>query len=255
VTLDPARRTSTGNSWVALNRITDPSGVPSQILGQIKAEGSVYLLNANGIIFGGSAQVNVNSLIVSSLNLFSNDLPTSNNRFLTGGIGDLNTTNVATDSILLTTTTPNAGAVTIQSGAQITVGTQGFAVIAAPTVTNNGMITAPSGQVAMIAGIGVSYDYNYGSFNPYGPDGCAGQPDGYNNNATTMLRFANYGELTDANGNDITPVGTLTNNGLIYTPRGNITLLGGAVQQNGVAVATTGVQQPGSIIITRSRAR
>ena len=63
------------------------------------------------------------------------------------------------------------------------------------------------------------------------------------------MRFANYGELTDANGNDITPVGTLVNNGLILTTQGNITLLGGAVQQNGVAVATTSVKQPGSIII------
>ncbi len=32
------------NNWIALNRIVDPSGVPSQILGQIKAEGSVYLI-------------------------------------------------------------------------------------------------------------------------------------------------------------------------------------------------------------------
>src|SRR5262249_38119696 len=28
------------NNWIALNRVSDPSGVPSQILGQIKAEGS-----------------------------------------------------------------------------------------------------------------------------------------------------------------------------------------------------------------------
>ena len=33
------------NTWVVLNRILDPSGVPSQILGSIKAEGSVYVLN------------------------------------------------------------------------------------------------------------------------------------------------------------------------------------------------------------------
>jgi len=33
------------NSWVALNRILDPSGRPSQILGSIKAQGQVYLIN------------------------------------------------------------------------------------------------------------------------------------------------------------------------------------------------------------------
>src|SRR6202012_3345652 len=67
--------------------------------------------------------------------------------------------------------------------------------------------------------------------------------------STTNLRFANYGKLVDANGHDITPVGSLINDGLIYTPRGNITLLGGSVQQNGVAMATTSVAQPGSIVI------
>ncbi len=81
-----AGNSSVGNNWVILNRVTDPSGVPSQILGQIRAEGAVYLLNANGILFGGSSQVNVHTLIASSLNLFSNTLATSNTRFLGGGI-------------------------------------------------------------------------------------------------------------------------------------------------------------------------
>jgi len=244
-----AGNSSTGNGWIALNRVSDPSGVPSQILGEIKAEGSVYLLNANGIIFGGSSQINVSSLIASSLNLFSNNLAASNSRFLNGGIGDLDTANFATDSILLTSATPGAGDITIAAGASITLASTGLAVIAAPNVTNNGAITAPSGQAALIAGVGVSYDYNYSSLNPDGPDGSSGHPQGYNDNSTTFLRFANYGELTDANGADVTPVGALINNGLIYTPRGNITLLGGAVQQNGVAVATTSVKQPGSIVV------
>ena len=47
------------NNWIALNRVLDPTGVPSQILGSIKADGQVYLINRNGIIFGGGSQVNV----------------------------------------------------------------------------------------------------------------------------------------------------------------------------------------------------
>lgn len=233
------------NGWVALNRVNDPSGVPSQILGQIRAEGSVYLINRNGIIFGGTSQVNVNTFVASSLNLFSNDLATSNNRFLNGGIGDLNTTNFATNSILLTSNATGTGDVTVAPGAAITVGNQGLALLAAPNVTNSGVITAPGGQVALIAGIGVSYDYNKSSFTP----GNSAVPQGTNDNATTNLRFANYGQLRDAGGNDITPVGSLVNDGMIFTPRGNVTLLGGAVQQNGVTIATTSVAQPGSIMI------
>ncbi len=67
-------QTDGNNDWIALNRIIDPSGVPSQILGQIKAEGSVYLMNANGIIFGGASQVNVHTLIASSLGFLGETL-------------------------------------------------------------------------------------------------------------------------------------------------------------------------------------
>ena len=35
------------NNWIVLNRVIDPSDVPSQIFGQIKAEGTVYILNHN----------------------------------------------------------------------------------------------------------------------------------------------------------------------------------------------------------------
>jgi filamentous hemagglutinin family protein len=236
-----AGNSSTGNGWIALNRIADPSGVPSQILGAIKAEGSVYVINANGIILGGASQVNVSSLIVSSLNLFSNTLATSNNRFLTGGIGDLNTSNFSTDSVLLTTNNPTAGAITIEPGASINLASNGLAVIAAPNVSNSGMITAPSGQVALIAGIGVSYTYNYYSGSP--------EAAGFTNGSSTLLVFTNSGQLKSGQ-SDVTPVGALVNNGLVLTPRGNITLLGGTVAQNGVAVATTSVQQAGSIVLT-----
>jgi filamentous hemagglutinin family protein len=241
------------NSWVVLNRVVDPSGVPSQIMGQIRAEGSVYIINGNGIIFGGGSQVNVNSFLASSLNLFSNIYsdpnPTNTNttvyRFLNGGIGDLSSANFTSNSILLTSPSkgPVPGNITIQAGASITVGTSQRAIIAAPNVTNNGVIVAPSGQVALIAGIGVSYDYNISTV------GTAVEVTGTNDQSSTMLVFSNSGQMTDGNGHDITPVGTLVNNGLILTPRGNITLLGGAVAQNGVAVATTDVKQPGSILV------
>ncbi len=54
--------------WVILNRI-DATGVPSQIQGQIKADGTVLLINPNGIIFSGTSQINVGSLIASSLDI------------------------------------------------------------------------------------------------------------------------------------------------------------------------------------------
>src|ERR1700761_7414464 len=56
-----------GNTnWSVLNRVFDPSGVPSQILGSIKADGLVLVMNHNGVIFGAGSQVNTGSLIATS---------------------------------------------------------------------------------------------------------------------------------------------------------------------------------------------
>lgn len=234
------------NSWVILNRINN-SASPAQIFGTIQAEGSVYLLDSNGILFGASSQVNVHSLVASSLCLFSctigdaNTSGTSNYRFLDGGIGDLNSTNAQTNSILFTSSAPGAGNITIDQGAEITGGNTGLVLIAAPNVTNDGSIAVPAGQAALIAGIGVSYTYN----SIYVNGGGTLSDDG----SSTILIFSDYGKLADAHGKDITPVGTLDNEGLISTPRGNITLLGGAIEQNGIAVATTSVNQAGSIVV------
>ena len=58
--------------WIAFNQVNDLSGNPTQILGNIKADGQVYLINRNGVIFGGSSQVNARGLTVSSLPINTN---------------------------------------------------------------------------------------------------------------------------------------------------------------------------------------
>jgi filamentous hemagglutinin len=58
--------------WIAFNKINDPSQNPSQILGSITSQGQVYVINRNGIIFGGSSQVNTGSLVASSLPINDN---------------------------------------------------------------------------------------------------------------------------------------------------------------------------------------
>jgi len=252
------------NTWIALNRVIDPSGVPSQILGQIKAEGSVYLINANGIIFGGSSQIDVHTLIASSLGFlgesvtsamlpgstqYDNAVQASNALFLnstSGGIapqeatgaGGTTTANLVlgvggqlTGSAASSYVAP--GAITIAPGATITTqanGTSsdgGFVLIAAPTVNNAGSITTPNGQTILAAGIGVSL-------------------------MQTSTRYLNP-ELTGqiiVNGADMTPVGSLTNTGLIQATTGNVTLLGTNAAIGGVVEVTTSVSTPGSITIS-----
>jgi filamentous hemagglutinin family protein len=111
---------------IALNRIFDQN--PSQIFGSLRANGTVILLNPNGIMFGPNAQVNVGGLIASSLNL-------SNANFLAGhylfqGTG-------------IEGWVKNAG--TIQ-------GQYGGVYLLAPNVENSGIITSPQGNIVLAAG-------------------------------------------------------------------------------------------------------
>jgi len=114
---------------IALNRIFDAN--PSQILGQLQANGHVILLNPNGVLFGRDAQVNVNGLIASSLDL-------NNANFLNGQYQF----GIEGGSAL-------RGAVTNQG--TINAGTGGVYLFA-PNVGNNGIIRSPEGQILLAAG-------------------------------------------------------------------------------------------------------
>ncbi|MCA1799534.1 MAG: filamentous hemagglutinin N-terminal domain-containing protein, partial [Xanthomonadaceae bacterium] len=61
---------------VALNRIHDQN--PSQIFGAIIANGSVFLVNPNGIIFSETASVNVNSFFATTLDVSPDDFMSGN---------------------------------------------------------------------------------------------------------------------------------------------------------------------------------
>jgi len=54
-------------SAVALNRVLGAD--PSSIMGSLSANGKVFLVNPNGVLFGQGAQVNVGGLVASTLNI------------------------------------------------------------------------------------------------------------------------------------------------------------------------------------------
>ena len=64
---------------VPFNRILDQN--PSQIFGRIDANGQVVLVNPNGFLIGRTAQLNVNSLVVSSLDAIGFDAVSGRYRF------------------------------------------------------------------------------------------------------------------------------------------------------------------------------
>lgn len=61
---------------VALNRVTGSD--VSVIQGALKANGQVFLLNPNGVLFSSTAQVNVGGLLASTLNMSNQDFMSGN---------------------------------------------------------------------------------------------------------------------------------------------------------------------------------
>ena len=55
----------------ALNRVVGAD--PSVILGELKSNGMVFLINPNGILFGQGAQIDTGSFIASTLNMTNED--------------------------------------------------------------------------------------------------------------------------------------------------------------------------------------
>lgn len=121
-------------SAVALNRILDQN--PSQVFGRIDANGQVILVNPNGLLFGQSAQLNVGSLVASSLDVVGFDAVTGRYTFGTSGT--------------------DIGAV-INEGS-ITAGPGGSVTLLGGRVTNNGSIVASYGTVNLAAGRSATLD-------------------------------------------------------------------------------------------------
>ncbi|MHB1176233.1 MAG: filamentous hemagglutinin family protein [Sulfuriferula sp.] len=121
----------------ALNRIYDAN--PSQIAGQLNGNGQIILYNSNGILFQNGAQVNVGSLVASSLNIQDADF--LNSVFYRSLDGNSNPAFTGT-----------GGFIQVDAGAKLATANGGSIWLFAPTVTNNGLIQTQEGQVILAAG-------------------------------------------------------------------------------------------------------
>ena len=75
------------SSAVALNRVIGAD--PSTILGSLSANGNVFLVNPNGILFGRGASVNVGGLVASTLAIGDADFMARDYRFAGNGSGSV----------------------------------------------------------------------------------------------------------------------------------------------------------------------
>ena len=117
-------------SAIAVNRIFDTSG--TKIFGQLNANGQVYLINPNGILFGQGAQVNVGGLVATTLDFNDTSLSGNTKTFSGSGSGSI----------------VNQGTI----NATGLGGTGGYVALLGNTVSNQGTITAQRGSVALGAG-------------------------------------------------------------------------------------------------------
>jgi filamentous hemagglutinin family protein len=123
-------------SSVLLNRVQ--SSDPSQIFGQINANGQVLLLNPNGVYFAPGSRVDVGSFTASTHSISDADFLNGKHQFNRNG---------ATGSIL------NEG--------HISAGLGGYIALLAPEVRNLGVVVAQvGGTVALAAGESYELQFN-----------------------------------------------------------------------------------------------
>src|SRR5215218_7481038 len=123
------------SSSVVLNRVTGGVG-PSEIFGTLTANGRVFVINRDGILFGPNAVVDTAGFLATTSDIKNDDFMAGRYNFNIPGRPDA--------SIV------NHGTITAQSA--------GFAALVAPGVRNTGTITATLGTVGLAAGNSFTLD-------------------------------------------------------------------------------------------------
>ena len=121
-------------SSIALNRVT--GGAQSLIFGRLTANGRIFLINPDGILFGAGARVDAGGLLATTAGIENEDFMAGRFDFdIPGNPGG---------------TVVNRGVVTVAEG--------GLAALVAPGVENSGTIRARLGRVALASGNAFTLD-------------------------------------------------------------------------------------------------
>lgn len=266
------------SSSVALNRVWDPTHNPTVINGGLTANGQVYIINRNGILFGKNSRVDVNTLVASTLDVtdevFKLGIPAainSNNpafagnkngfvvldangqivKFAPGADGKPGLFRVDDAGAAVFDSNgqmipdaegryvPDSGgvslavAVSVESGAQLHAQSRGKMMLFGPHVSNAGDIVTPDGQTILAAGNKIYLQTDNGL-------------RGFLIEIDTEA--VSEDQLTAAlRGEQALDAGHVANSGSISAPRGNITLAGLALNQDGRLSASSAVNANGTI--------
>ncbi|NMG65131.1 filamentous hemagglutinin N-terminal domain-containing protein [Azoarcus indigens] len=120
---------------ITLNRVV--GNERSVIEGTLNANGRIFLINSNGVLFTQGSSVNTAGLVASTLNLSDADFEQGNYVFQGNGSGA---------SVI------NLGTLTADEG--------GYIALLGDTVSNQGVIAATKGTVALAAGEKITLNFN-----------------------------------------------------------------------------------------------
>lgn len=264
-----------GSDSVAVNLIDQQT--PSTILGNLQANGSVYLINPNGVLFGEGARVDVRGLVAAAMELNGFDM---DHRFaseeekqafidesLLSGIADGNAFLVNAKDVA--EGTGDLPRIVIKAGAEIN-SDNAPVLMAGPEVINDGFIKSDGGQVVLAGSrndvyLAVSdsdrdlrgYLVEVDSGNTFE------QVQARDDDGNFVWQADEQGEyITDDEGNLVPEMvtgarrGAVINAGTIRSNLGNVTLIASEILQAGKLRSSTAVDVNGSIrIIARDRAQ
>lgn len=202
-----------GANSIALNRITN--GNPTQILGNLSANGKLVLVNPNGVFFGAGSRVDVAGLIASTADISSNNFMAGNLKFDHAGRADA--------SII------NKGTISATDG--------GLVALVAPGVRNDGVIQANLGTVVLASGTTATVDMYGDNLYSFAVTG----------KTTSAAKDENGNSMADAVAN----TGTITSNGgkVLLTANAAKDVVTNVVNNTGVIEASAARIVGGEVIL------
>jgi len=193
---------------IALNRVT--GGDLSSIEGSLTANGNVWIINPNGILFGKGAEINVGSLIATTADIDDSDFMNGQYNFTKAG-------------------NPNAS---IDNEGTIHAADGGSVVLAGPVVSNNGLIEADVGSVTLAGTQAFTVDFqgdNLIRFQMAAPASETGTPD--------KLSVSNAGKISAKGGH------------VLMTVRAAESVADSVINNTGMVEATSVHNENGTIVL------
>ena len=223
------------SSSVVLNRVI--GGSPSEIFGSLSANGRVFLINPNGVLFAPGAQLDVGGLVASTMNIKDADFLSGHYVFAGG----------------------SAPGSSVVNGGTIKTGNGGFVVLAGDYVKNTGIIQAKLGQVVLASGSATTLELGSSGLVSFAVDKATLAQKAGVDNAGQIIADGGKVIMTAKTAHDL--VGSAVNNSGLVRAQGiashngeiELTASGGDIADSGTLDASSATGPGGTVAIAGDR--